>query len=107
MAETYGIFDYRQLPLRVVAALFSGLREESRLGQKMHGVRGDRKDLLLAVIADETRAIHAALIGADYPQSITAELFENSTNNQAEGHGNTAVYESKEDFMKARYGGEK
>lgn len=72
----------------------------------MHGVRGDRKDLLLAVIADETRAIHAALIGADYPQSITAELFENNTNNPAEGHGNTAVYESKEEFMKARYGGE-
>ena len=58
-------------------------------------------------IVSAYKRLLGALIGADYPQSITAELFENITNNQAEGHGNTAVYESKEEFMKARYGGEK
>lgn len=39
LAETYGVFDYRALPLSTVATLVSGLRENSRIHAKKHGLK--------------------------------------------------------------------
>lgn len=53
LAETYGIFDYRQLPSGG-GCLILWIEGRSRLGQKKCMVSGEWKDLLLAVIADRT-----------------------------------------------------
>lgn len=52
LAETYRIYDYRSLPVRLVATLSSGLREDSRIKTKMRGEKVSYTDSLLALIYD-------------------------------------------------------
>lgn len=57
MAEYYGVYDYRQLPVTTVAVLVFGLRDDSRLVQKDSGVKASQEELLLAHIADRLSLI--------------------------------------------------
>ena len=57
LAETYGIYDYRSLPLRTVATLSAGLRSDSRIMMKLREEKATRNDLLLATIADGVNAL--------------------------------------------------
>lgn len=52
LAETYGIFDLRALPVSTLAALSAGLREDSRIKMKMSGTRITRMEMLLAAAVD-------------------------------------------------------
>lgn len=52
LAETYGIFDMQGMPVKLLASLACGLREDSRIKMRMEGARVDNKTLLLACIAD-------------------------------------------------------
>ena len=52
LAETYHILDYRSLPLKLVATLSVGLREDSRIKLLASGLRVSQNTLLLASIAD-------------------------------------------------------
>lgn len=52
MAETYNIYDLESLPLETVAVLACGLRAESRIKQKLTGVKVAPDIFLLAHIAD-------------------------------------------------------
>ena len=52
LAETYGIFDYRALPLRTVAALACGLREDSRIRMAVTGQKISAEIALMATVAD-------------------------------------------------------
>lgn len=51
-AETYGIYDYRKLPLRMAAIFASGLRDNSRIKIKMSGMNASPELILNAAIAD-------------------------------------------------------
>lgn len=52
MAETYGVYDWRQLPLVTAATLAQGLPATSRVAKKTAGYAADEKTILLAIIAD-------------------------------------------------------
>ncbi|MBR5577550.1 MAG: hypothetical protein IKW28_00980 [Lachnospiraceae bacterium] len=52
LAETYGVFDYRSLPLKTVAALSVGLRADSRIKMKLSGMEFTPDTYLLAAIVD-------------------------------------------------------
>ena len=52
MAETYQIFDYEGVPCRLLGTLASGLRDNSRIKQKMAGITTDPKTVLLASCLD-------------------------------------------------------
>lgn len=52
LAETYGILDYRALPLKTVAALSSGLRDDSRIKLKISGQKISSDIALLAAAVD-------------------------------------------------------
>jgi len=52
LAETYKIYDYRELPLSRVALFASGLSENSRIKRKMSGAKLSLDTYLLVVIAD-------------------------------------------------------
>ena len=56
LAETYHIYDYRSLPLKTVATLSVGLREDSRIKLIMTGQKRPIDTLLLAFIADKLSA---------------------------------------------------
>lgn len=59
MAETYGIYDLRSLPVNVIATLAAGLRDDSRIRLKLSGGKLQRADVVLAMIYDALRDIFA------------------------------------------------
>ena len=52
LAETYHIYDYRSLPVKLVATLSAGLRDNSRIKLKAAGSPVDLETIILAAIAD-------------------------------------------------------
>lgn len=52
LAETYGIYNWREYPLSLVAALAFGLSDDSRIKRKMAGTTATLQNILLATIAD-------------------------------------------------------
>lgn len=56
-AETYGIYDYRSLPLHVVGIFACGLRADSRIGMVISGLKLTTDQTILALIADNTRML--------------------------------------------------
>ena len=52
LAETYGIFDFRALPVNKLATLAVGLRENSRIKMKISGTKVSPVELLLAAAVD-------------------------------------------------------
>lgn len=52
LAETYHVFNYRELPVKLLAALVSGLRANSRVKMKMTGAKIPDDITLLAAIYD-------------------------------------------------------
>lgn len=53
LAETYGIMDYRALPVPILATLAAGLRDNSRIKMRLTGTRVPVQELLLAIVADK------------------------------------------------------
>ena len=52
LAETYHVFGFESLPITDLAMLASGLRENSRIKQKMNGITYPSVELILANMAD-------------------------------------------------------
>lgn len=52
LAETYHIFNYRELPCKTVALFSCGLRGNSRIKKKLTGEKVNTEEMLLAIIAD-------------------------------------------------------
>lgn len=52
LAETYGIYDMKALPVSTLATLSVGLREDSRIKMKQAGRKISRIEMLLAAALD-------------------------------------------------------
>ena len=52
MAETYGIFDIWSLPVKTLATLAAGLRDDARIKLTMSGLQIPINTMLSALIAD-------------------------------------------------------
>ena len=52
LAETYGIFDYKALPARLIATLAAGLRANSRVKMEMSGAPLETLETLTAAVVD-------------------------------------------------------
>ena len=79
LAETYHILDYRSLPLKLVATLSVGLRDNSRIKLLASGMRVPQDTLLLASIADRVEMFRygfsdAAKSGKNPPALIVDAL---------------------------------
>lgn len=79
MAETYGVFDIRRLPVRLAATLALGLRADSRVSMKINESAVDDKTLLLASVADSLRWLVWAKTedghkGRNQPESLLAKI---------------------------------
>lgn len=103
LAETYHIFNYRELPSKTVGALACGLKETSRIKMKLSGIDRSLDTLILAVIADRLGMLicqHSPKATAsDIPPSIYKKLInqeDEDTNN------NNMTFTSGADFEKYR-----
>lgn len=103
LAETYGIYDMRALPVTTLATLAAGLREDSRIKKKLSGARVGPDTLLLAAIADRLSLLvwsrtEDAQKGRNRPASIVDAL----TGKQQNQGGDAVVFDSPEAFEAAR-----
>ena len=79
LAETYGIFDFRALPVSLLATLAVGLREDSRIKRIISGAKATRSELLMAAMVDRLSMLLWAQTedgknGTNRPQSILAVI---------------------------------
>ena len=79
LAETYHVYDYRSLPVKLVATLSAGLRDDSRIKMKAAGVTVAYDTLLLALIADRIEAFRYgftkdATTGTNKPVSMVETI---------------------------------
>lgn len=103
LAETYRIYDYRQLPAYQVAVFSVGLREDSRIKQAMSGNQANLDTLLSAAILDRLTTLvwfktSDGQKGRNRPESIAAKL----TGSTKEEEREIMVFDSGEDFEKMR-----
>lgn len=84
LAETYQIYDYRSLPVKLAATLSAGLRDTSRIKMLMAGAPASYDTILLATIADRVEAFRYgfsedATRGINRPESLVASIFGEKT----------------------------
>lgn len=86
MAETYRIYDYRSLPVSLVATLAAGLRDNSRIKMKMAGINGTSEEILLSTIADRLGLILYIFGGgtSKQPESITEKYYIKTDKQESE-----------------------
>ena len=99
-ASEYGIFDWRDLPIRTAATLAAGLRYNSRIAQSMAGLRVSIDTLLAASITDRLGMLIYGLSRAegDPPKQMLPALMGTITDDE----GQSASYLTGEDFEAAR-----
>lgn len=105
LAETYQIYDYRQLPLNQVAVFAYGLRDDSRIKQIMSDQIVPLETTLLASIVDRLSLslwlqTKDGQKGVNRPASIAEMLKKNSKEESDER--DYLVFESGEDFENYR-----
>ena len=105
LAETYNIYDYKQLPVKMVAVFSYGLKDDSRIKMKLNNQLVSLETLLLAGISDKVNTLvwfqtEDGQNGKNRPPSITDSLTSN--NRVSENTNDFEVFESGEDFEKVR-----
>ena len=61
LAETYQIYDYRSLPVKLVATLSAGLRDDARIKLKAADSPVSLDTIILAAIADNLTMLRAGM----------------------------------------------
>jgi hypothetical protein len=95
MAETYGVFDIKRVPVKLLATLAVGLRDDSRVMMAKRGARVDDKTLLLAQIVD--------MLGGTNPkseQSLTMQCFVQPAEPVQAPKEQYEIFDSPEAFKK-------
>jgi len=102
LAETYGVFDYKALPLGTVAALSSGLRDDSRIKLRLTGQKIGVRDMILAGIFDRVELLvwmqtKDGQKNRNRPEPMLARLMGQTK------HDDVETFESLEEFEAARW----
>ena len=103
LAETYGIFDYRQLPVDQVAVFAFGLRDDSRIKLAMTGSKVPFETFLLAGVLDRLSALvwfktTDGQKGINKPLMVAEEL----TGKTKAKERKEMIFDSGEDFEEYR-----
>lgn len=101
LAETYHIYDYKAVPVHLLAVLVSGLRESSRVKTKLSGAKAPIDTILQAAAVDRLSMILWAqsrdgVKGRNRPASIVDML-----NGQTEKASEVRKFNSGADFAAA------
>ena len=101
MAETYGIFDIKRVPARLLATLAVGLRDDSRVKRAKSSTKYDNKTILLARIADlllwlKWSRTEDGVNGTNYPGTPMIDYFLGRESPKLEK--DFMVFDSPEDF---------
>ena len=102
LAETYNIYDYKQLPLTKVAVFSLGLREKSRIMMRLSEQKVSLETLVLAGISDKLGLLLWSKTkdgekGRNKPKSLVESMQSIKPQEKEE-----LSFYSGEDFEKAR-----
>ena len=97
LAENYGIFDYKALPVTMLATLAVGLREESRIKMRLSGRAAPRRDVLLAAAVDRLSLLVWQISGAG-AESKPASVMNAILKIKKETPSEAISFESPADF---------
>lgn len=102
LAETYHIYDYRQLPVSTVAVFSCGLKQDSRIHMKLNNQQVPLDTLLLASISDKLGLLiwfktKDGQKGVNRPASISESLTNSTKQEKSE-----IVFNSGEEFERVR-----
>lgn len=102
LAETYGILDWKALPVRMLATMAAGLRDDSRIKMRLSDSTVSRSDMLLAAAVDRLslltwRQTEDGRKGENCPKSIVAMLL----GEPQDSGGEIQTFETGEDFKRA------
>lgn len=104
LAETYQIYDYKSLPVFLVATLSVGLRENSRIKMKMGDARLPYSEFVLTLIADRLGNLLWSLSedarkGKNRPAQLLEIIYrqENKTRN-----ADVVTFDTPEEYESAR-----
>lgn len=105
LAETYQIYDYRSLPVKLVATLSAGLRDDSRIKMAAADMTVRQDTLLLAAIADRVEAFRYGFSsdaekGTNRPASLVDVILGRENETKA-NKGGVVSFKSVEEFEKA------
>lgn len=97
MAETYNIYDYRRVPVKILGILSAGLREDSRIRQKLEGLKAPPDTIIMAKIYDLVNILlwsktKDAEKGKNYPKSF-AKMFLETDEPEPTSYATGADYE--------------
>lgn len=101
-AETYGILDYKALPVSLVATLAAGLRDDSRCKMALSDTRVKTEHILLAAIVDRLSILlwsqsKDARHGRNRPKSIVQTILSSG-----KADSSVIAFDTAEDFEAAR-----
>ena len=104
LAETYGILDWKALPLKTAAALSAGLRDNSRIKMKLSGQKIDSDTALLAAAVDRLTTLvwfktKDGVSNRNRPESILSRLMEEE---QKQKEKDFRTFRTPEEFEAAR-----
>ena len=104
LAETYGILDWKALPLKTAAALSAGLRDNSRVKMKLSGQKIDSDTALLAAAVDRLTTLvwfktKDGVNNRNRPESILSRLMEEE---QKQKEKDFRTFRTPEEFEAAR-----
>lgn len=100
--ETYGIMDFRALPVQKAAILAAGLRADSRIKMFLNGDKTDEKTLLLGCIVDALNTLvwfqsEDGAKNINRPASVVKEIL-----GIKEPEGEIVGFDSAEEFERVR-----
>lgn len=95
LAETYHIFDYRSLPVQLVATLSSGLRDDSRIMLRAAGSTVSMETIILASIADNLSLIRASFSKDAKKPPLFSEAIMGAKDKPVMGFKSASEFEAK------------
>lgn len=102
LAETYNIYDYRQLPPSRVAVFACGLKNESRIKMKLSGQKIPMDTLLLAGISDRLSILTWFQTADGQKGRNRPAMLVDSLTGKTEKSKDVIVFNSGEDFENMR-----
>ena len=85
LAETYRIFDYRSLPVELVATLSAGLRDNARIKLKAADSPVGLETMILAAIADNLTMLRAGFSKDSGKPFLFTEALQDEKKEKARG----------------------
>lgn len=101
LAETYGIYNYKSLPVQLVAVFSYGLRENARIWKKLSGGRNVDREIQVLILDNLNWLVWAQTEdgskNVNKPESIYNKLFGDGKSKKSD----IVAYNSPEEYRQA------